>query len=197
MQAPGSAGDPASGAVRCPRAPRESPRSRFHPARTRAPGACRSRRRSAGARARRESGRPSVEESLAWAQEATRRHPVAGRYRPVAPVWYWGRMLEAPSSIPLAARRSRRGTAVEPRARARVAEMRRRPRPREATEDEDDDRLRDVGDSRGRTAGERRRPIRSSTPGRSRRDMPIPRGWRIRCPSCRKRASSRTAGQAA
>ena len=79
-----------------------------------------------------------VEESLVWAQEMTRRHPVDGRYRPVESVWYWGRMLEAPSLIALAGKGPAEDAASRSGQRARVAEMRRRPRPREATEDEDD-----------------------------------------------------------
>ena len=43
----------------------------------------------------------SAEESLAWAQDATQTLATAhDRYRPVAPVWYWGRVLEPSSSIP-------------------------------------------------------------------------------------------------
>jgi nitric oxide reductase NorD protein len=82
--------------------------------------------------------RTSVEESLVWAQEATKHSRFPGPYRPVAPVWYWGSVLEPSSSIPLS-----RGDSADERAssrsqRKRVAEMPRRPRLREATEDEDD-----------------------------------------------------------
>ncbi len=81
----------------------------------------------------------SVEESLLWAREETKRHPPVQRYHPIVPAWYWGQVLEPPSVLSL----SRAGRAEEPPARpgdrARVAEMRRRPRPREAPPGEDDD----------------------------------------------------------
>jgi len=79
----------------------------------------------------------SAEESLAWARDATKRQPVSDRYRPVAPAWYWGRVLELPVVIP--SREHQAGDRSDAARRPRVAEMRRRPRPREAPEGEDDD----------------------------------------------------------
>jgi nitric oxide reductase NorD protein len=82
----------------------------------------------------------SVAESVAWAEDATRRSTSRDAYRPVAPVWYWGVVLEPPPVIPS----SGRSPADQPTSAQlrlpRIAEMRRRPRPREAPEDEDDDR---------------------------------------------------------
>jgi nitric oxide reductase NorD protein len=80
----------------------------------------------------------SAEASRAWAEDASKREPASHRYRPLAPVWYWGCALEA-SSV------GARGTAAtgerarQMPQRARVAEMPRRPRPREAPDDEDDE----------------------------------------------------------
>ena len=82
----------------------------------------------------------SVEETLAWARAAATRHPAGHRRQLIAPVWYWGRMLDRPSSIPSLRERQAEEPPSGPESRARVAEMRRSPRPREAPDDEDDDR---------------------------------------------------------
>jgi nitric oxide reductase NorD protein len=82
----------------------------------------------------------SVKESVAWAQDASRRTTSRDAYRPVAPVWYWGVVLEPPPVIPSSGRSpAERPTSAQSRL-PQIAEMRRRPRPREAPEDEDDDR---------------------------------------------------------
>ena len=51
---------------------------------------------------------PTVEESLAWAEDAATRHPASERYRSAAPVWLWGRPLEPSSLSVVATRRSGR-----------------------------------------------------------------------------------------
>ena len=84
----------------------------------------------------RKCGGPTA--SLAWARAQLARQPAPGRYQPITPVGYWGRMLDA-SSIKASGGPGWAGQAAAPRpARPRVSEMRRRPRAREAPEDEDD-----------------------------------------------------------
>ena len=82
----------------------------------------------------------SVAESVAWAREASRRSTSRNSYRPIAPVWYWGVILEPPPVIPASGRSPAQQPASTQSRPPRIAEMRRRPRPREAPEDEDDDR---------------------------------------------------------
>jgi nitric oxide reductase NorD protein len=77
------------------------------------------------------------EDSLAWARQSRQRHGAAGRYQPVMPVSYWGRVL-VPSSVVNSSHPPPAEGEAAPR-RQRVAEMVRRPRPREAPEGEDDD----------------------------------------------------------
>lgn len=83
------------------------------------------------------AGDPSGDETMRWA-EATTPRPHGGRYRGVAPVWHWGRPLEASASI-RASERAGQDAAPPGRTRPpRVSEMPRRPRPRDAAEGEDD-----------------------------------------------------------
>jgi nitric oxide reductase NorD protein len=82
----------------------------------------------------------SVAESVAWAEDASKRSTSRDSYRPVAPVWYWGVVLEPPAAIPSSGRSPAHQPESAPSPPPRIAEMRRRPRPREAPEDEDDDR---------------------------------------------------------
>ena len=140
------------------------------------------------------SAHPPVEESLAWAHDASKRHPATERYRSVVPVWLWGRLLE-PSSLS-SVRRDERSDGATPgawtpragrrdataSASARSAGGRRRRT------------VRDVGDSRGRTAGERRRPVRSPTARRSRRARRSggPGGFAVRPARGANRADRRT-----
>ena len=166
---------------------------RFQTARDRAPGARRARRPSARARAR--HGRARFGRRVARLGAGRDQTPSCDdRYRPVAPAWYWGRMLEPPSPIPSlrrsslrSRRRAQRSARVSPRCAGGRVRAR---RPKMKTT-----RGRNVGDSRRRTAGERRGPVRSSAPGRSRRTCRSGRVWRIRCPTCRKRASCARRGR--
>jgi nitric oxide reductase NorD protein len=80
----------------------------------------------------------SVVETLIWAQDATKHSAPAYPYRPIAPVWYWGLVLEPSSSGPSLQIQSD-DSASSPAPRPRVADMWRSPRTREASEDEDDD----------------------------------------------------------
>jgi nitric oxide reductase NorD protein len=82
----------------------------------------------------------SVAESVAWAEDTSRRSTSRDSYEPVAPVWYWGVVLEPPAAIPSSGRSPAHPPASAPSRPPRIAEMSRRPRPREAPEDEDDDR---------------------------------------------------------
>ena len=80
----------------------------------------------------------SAEQCARWAERMSGSDARHGRYQPLAPVSYWGELLE-PSHV--------RGTpwhgatddaTPPPMRRPAIAEMRRRPRPRQAADDEDD-----------------------------------------------------------
>jgi nitric oxide reductase NorD protein len=81
----------------------------------------------------------SAEQCASWAQRQAREYDGHAPYQPLAPIDYWGELVEQ-ARIDVATPGHHRDTSAPRGQKPRVAEMPRRPRPRQASDDEDDPR---------------------------------------------------------